>query len=128
MPNVIEEGANWLAEQLVCNASYPAMYCRGGDTVKLNAVQGRSARTLSDEAGGTRVVELEDDWLVRVCDLRLMAGFAEPLIGDTIVVKSGPKAGTYTLLQPGGGIPIAERVNAGTMWRCHTKRSKGPSP
>jgi len=126
--NLIEEGAKHLAEQLACFASYPAAYSRGGDIRLLNVVQGRSTATLSDENGGTRIVELEDDWLIRVEDLRLSAGRTEPLLRDVIVVKGGPKAGTYELLAPGTGARHFERVNAGTMFRCHTKRLRGPEP
>jgi hypothetical protein len=126
--NLIEQGAKWLACQLVANASYPARYNRAGDSVQLNVVQARSTRTLSDEQGGSRIVELEDDWLIRIEDLRLAGGITEPLLGDQIIVQSGPKAGTYELLQPGPTTKHAERINAGTMWRCHTKRLRGPNP
>lgn len=128
MADLIGDGASWLASQLKSFASVEVIYSRGGDTRKLQATSGRSRIQLSDDQGGPRIVEWQDDWLIAAADLLLSNGLTDPLLGDEITVPTGPKAGRYVLLRPDPTISHAERCNAGTMWRCHTKRMGDPKP
>jgi hypothetical protein len=128
MADMIGDGAAWLAGQLKSFASVEVTYGRAGDRVTLQATSGRSQIKLSDDMGGTRVVEWEDDWLIQVGDLLLSNGLTEPLLGDTITLATGAKAGRYEILRPGPNVNHAERCNAGTMWRCHCKRLGDPKP
>jgi hypothetical protein len=126
--NMLNEGREWLTEQLTANASVVVEYVRGESAIELLlATVGRSIFDEEDARGNLITVETRD-YLVKTDNLIIDAIQSFPMEGDLIIETQADRAYTYRVL-PVGAEPCYRFVDAGRfMLRIHTKLvSEGPA-
>jgi len=100
MPDFLEQGSAWLADQRVRHLSRPVTYVRGDDSVELDAAVGR---TVFEVDNGTAVLEKVEsrDFLVRAADLVLDAQRVLPERGDKVRETQAGTVYVYEVMAPG---------------------------
>ena len=124
MPNLLEKGAAWLADQRDTHLSSPVTYQRGGDSVEVPATTGQTVFRYDDAAGGT-VRYVSRDFLVRVADLVINGVTIEPRRGDRVIETTGGSGGrvyTHEVMPFGDDEPEWRYSDPQrTTYRIHTK-------
>ena len=101
MPDLLQTGSDWLADQLKTHASRQVVYRRGALQVAVQATVGRTLLKLDDGYGGVRMEWTDRDFLVHASDLVLGGSQTLPERGDLIREMQGGKTFVYEVLAPG---------------------------
>lgn len=125
---MLNEGREWLADQITANASVMVEYVRGESSIEdLAATVGRSVFDEEDARGNLITVETRD-YLIKTSLLVMDAMQVFPMEGDLVIETQSGRAYTYRVL-PVGAEPCYRFADAGRfMLRVHTKLvSEGPA-
>ena len=95
MPDLLQTGSDWLADQLKTHASRQVVYRRGAQQVAVQATVGRTLLKLDDGFGGVRVEWTDRDFLIHAADLVLGASVVLPERGDKVRETVGTKTFVY---------------------------------
>ena len=100
MTDLLEQGAAWLDDQRVQHMSRTVTYCRGDDSVDVQATIGQ---TLFEVDNGTGVLEKTEsrDFLISTAELVLAGEEALPLRGDRIRETDAAQVFVYEVMAPG---------------------------
>lgn len=122
MADLLKTGSDWLAAQMKAHASQSVIYSRGGSTVVILALPGRTEFEQED-AGGVQTSFHTRDFIVDAADLVLNLVAIVPQRGDRI---TDPDGHIYEVL-PDRGQPTHGDANPyHTRLRIHTKRIAVP--
>jgi hypothetical protein len=105
VPDLLQTGSDWLADQLKTHASRPVVYVRGAEQVAVQAVVGRTLLKLSDGDGGVRMEWTDRDFLIQAADLVIAGNPVLPQRGDRIRETAGATVFVYEVMAPGGEPP-----------------------
>jgi hypothetical protein len=100
MPNLLEQGAGWLADQLKTHASTEVIYQRGADQVAVQATIGKTEFEIDDGSGVIQRFQSRD-YLIQTADLMLGGAPTLPVAGDRIRETVGDQTLLYEVLAPG---------------------------
>jgi len=117
MPDLLDTGLDWLAQQLRQHASRSVVYQRGANQVTVPATIGRTLMKLADGEGGVRMEWTDRDFLIRADALVLAGNRIEPARGDQ-VIDAGRR---YEVMAPGGELPWRVSDPFGHLLRIHAK-------
>ena len=121
MPDLLQRGAAWLADQRRRHLSRTVTYVRGLDSVDLPATVGRSTFEQVDEHGVLQRTEA-DDFLISPADLVLDGQRVLPEAGDRIrEATDGGGTRVYEVLAIGTEPPWRWSDPHRTTLRIHTK-------
>ncbi|MCR4411347.1 MAG: hypothetical protein NUV77_02850 [Thermoguttaceae bacterium] len=123
MPDLLETGQQWLADQLKTHASRSVIYVRGGEQVAVRATIGRTLLKLDDGYGGVRMEWTDRDFLIPAADLMLAGSPATPQRGDRIRETSGSQTFVFEVMAPGKEPPWRWSDPFRKMLRIHTKHT-----
>lgn len=101
MPDLLQQGSDFLEHQRHTHLSRPVTYARGGDSAELNATVGRTVFEQADEFGIVQRTESRD-YLLRAQDLMLMGVVTEPRIGDRVSESVDSTTWSYEVMAIGG--------------------------
>ena len=122
MPDLLQTGSDWLADQLKTHASRAVVYVRGAEQVAVQAVVGRTLLKLSDGAGGVRMEWTDRDFLIQAADLVLGGGPVLPQRGDVVRETVGTTTFVYEVMAPSGEPPWRWSDVFRKVLRIHTKQ------
>lgn len=120
MPDLLQQGSDFLESQRHQHMTRPVVYLRGGDSVALNATIGRTIFEQQDQFGVVQRTETRD-YLVRTQDLVLAGAQTEPRVGDRIREPSGLAALLYEVMAIGAEPPFRFSDPERRTLRIHTK-------
>jgi hypothetical protein len=120
MVDLLQQGAQWLADQQRRFAAQAVTYVRGADTAELLATVGSTTREQADEYGVLQRVEMRD-YLVPAEDLVLAGQLTEPRSGDRIRETRDGRTFVYEVLAMAGEPPWRWSDPYRTTLRIHTK-------
>lgn len=128
MPDLLETGQQWLADQLKTHASRSVVYVRGIEQVVVPATIGRTLLKLDDGYGGVRMEWTDRDFLISAADLLLAGNAATPERGDRIRETVGAQILVFEVMAPGKEPPWRWSDPFRKMLRIHTKHvaTEGP--
>lgn len=121
MPDLLQTGQEWLADQLKTHASREVVYVRGGEQVVVRATIGRTLLKLDDGHGGVRIEWTDRDFLILAADLVLSGAPATPRRGDQIRETVGAVTQIFEVMAPGQEPPWRWSDPFRTLLRIHTK-------
>ena len=100
MADLLEQGAAWLDRMRQRHAARPVTYCRGEESVEVQATVGRTVFEIADAYG---VVERSEsrDFLLTAADLVLDGQAVLPERGDSIRETQDGKTFVYEVMAPG---------------------------
>jgi hypothetical protein len=128
MPDLLETGQQWLADQLKTHASRSVVYVRGVEQVAVPATMGRTLLKLDDGYGGVRMEWTDRDFLIPAADLVLAGNAATPERGDRIRETVGAQTLVFEVMAPGKEPPWRWSDPFRKVLRIHTKHvaTEGP--
>lgn len=115
MANLLQTGAEWLAQQRDASMSETVTYQRGATSASVLATPGRTVTEQSNDEGVIRELRVFD-WLITASRL---AAFVEPKAGDTIERASGER---FLVAAEGSEPPFRWCDGQRVTFRIHTKR------
>lgn len=118
MPDLLNTGASWLADQLHANASRTIAYTRGAYSVSLTAVIGRTGFRQMGSNGRSQLIFSDRDFMIQAADLILNSETVKPEAGDQITDSDG----TFVLTTFNGEPCYRTSDTHGYQLRCHTKK------
>jgi hypothetical protein len=121
MPDLLESGQAWLADQLKKHVSRQVVYQRGAQQVALQATIGRTLLKLDDGYGGVRMQWTDRDFLIQTADLVLGAVAVNPEPGDRIREMVGANTSVFEVMAYGGEPPWRYSDPFGKLLRIHAK-------
>lgn len=92
---MIEDGVNWLMDQLATNASQSITYVREYDSVDVQATIGRTKLKTTDGSGGVKVEWTDKDFIVKASVLVFGTEPITPTRGDLIFWQRGDSVRVY---------------------------------
>ena len=100
MADLLEQGAAWLDGMRAKHMAQPVTYCRGEESVEVQATVGRTVFEITDAYG---VVEHSEsrDFLITAADLVLGGQAVLPERGDSIRETQDDKTFVYEVMAPG---------------------------
>ena len=100
MADLLEQASAWLDRMRARHAARPVTYCRGEQTVEVQATLGRTVFEIADAYG---VVEQSEsrDFLIAAADLVLGEAVTLPERGDRIREPQDGKTFVYEVMAPG---------------------------
>ncbi|HEX4131462.1 MAG TPA: hypothetical protein VHZ24_15590 [Pirellulales bacterium] len=123
MPDLLQTGSDWLADQLKANASQTVVYSRGDALLTVAAVIGRTVFETASDIGIVEQWEARD-YLIQAADLTL----GEPQRGDQITERSDQATATqgtatyvYEVMAPGNEPAYRFSDPYRKTYRIHTK-------
>jgi hypothetical protein len=120
MPNLLQTGSAWLADQLKTHASVDVQYERGAQQVAVKATIGRTEFELDDGSGV--VVRIQSrDYLIQAADLVLGGIPSLPVAGDRIRETQGATTFVYEVMAPGNEPHYRFSDPFRKLLRIHTK-------
>ncbi len=122
MPDLLETGSAWLADQLKTHASRQVVYRRGAQQVTVQATVGRTLLKLDDGYGGVRMEWTDRDFLIHAADLVLGGSPTLPERGDQIRETQGAKTFIYEVMAPGKEPPWRWSDVFRKLLRIHTRQ------
>lgn len=122
MPDLLDTGSEWLADQLKTHASRPVVYRRGADEATVQATVGRTLLKLDDGYGGVRMEWTDRDFLIHAADLVLDGEPSLPERGDLIRETQGTTTFVYEVMAPGKEPPWRWSDVFRKVLRIHTKQ------
>lgn len=120
MPNLMQRGQEWLAQQMLQFASVSATYRRGNATVPLTVVVGR--KDFQVEAGDGRLYFRAWDWLIDPTTLILNGVVTLPERGDQVMVDLGHGSETFLVLPEAAGPAWEWSDPYQSLIRVHTQK------
>jgi hypothetical protein len=120
MPDMLEKGLAWLADQQYAFMSRTVVYSRGADSVAWVATIGRTEFEQHDEYGIVHRTESRD-FLGRASELILGGATALPEAGDQIRETAGDKTFVYEVMAPPPEPPFRYSDPFRRTLRIHTK-------
>lgn len=123
MPEMLQEGLEWLAGELKSASSRQVYYCRdGAGLCRLQAVPGNRPLRQVDAYGAALLSWEYTDWLILAADLVLLGQVTLPQPGDRIEEqRSGGKTRVYEVMAPGDE-PVYRWCDSDNQHlRVHTK-------
>jgi hypothetical protein len=119
VPDILADGASWLAGQLKAVASRPVVFVRGNSAIEVSATIGASSFQAADQNGLIDQWESRD-FIIATADLP----FGDPQRGDKVVETIDGIAITYEVSTP-RGLPLWRYGDAFRMTvRVHTVQSE----
>jgi len=104
MTNMLEQGSQWLSDQIDHYAASSVLYRRGSLTVPVQAGKGRSTFEITDRSG--ILIEIESrDFLISAGNLLLDDMPILPEVGDRIIETIGGKLHAYEICNFGAEQP-----------------------
>jgi hypothetical protein len=122
MPDLLQTGSDWLADQLKTHASRPLVYRRGAQQVAVQATVGRTLLKLDDGFGSVRMEWTDRDFLIHAADLVLGGSATLPERGDVIRETQGTTTFVYEVMAPGKEPPWRWSDVFRKVLRIHTKQ------
>lgn len=117
MPDIIRDGAAYLAASLASSAAHVVTLQRGGQSAAVNAVIGKSVFESQTSSGFVESWESRD-FIVRKSEYP----FGEPVRGDLVTENSNGQQAVYEVCSP-AGTPLFHYADAfANSIRLHTKR------
>jgi hypothetical protein len=104
MTNVLEQGSQWLSDQIDQYAASSVLYRRGSLTVPVQAGKGRTTFELTDTSGILISIESRD-FLISAANLLLDDIPALPEVGDRIIETVGEELHAYEVSNFGAEQP-----------------------
>ena len=120
MGDLLQTGSNWLESQRHDHLSHAVTYCRGAESVELNATVGRTTFEVEREFGVEKVESR--DFLIRSQDLVLSGQQVEPCQGDRIKETVGESVLVFEVMAPGDEPPWRYSDPGRKTLRIHTKQ------
>jgi hypothetical protein len=120
MPNLLEQGAAWLADQLRTHASTEVVYQRGAQRVTVAATIGKTEFEVDDGTGILQRFQSRD-YLIQTADLKLGGLLTLPVAGDRIREPQGSQVFVYEVLAPGNEPHYRFSDPFRKLLRIHTK-------
>ena len=120
MGDLLQTGSNWLESQRHKYLAHAVAYCRGAESVELNATVGRTTFEVEREFGVEKVESR--DFLIRGQDLVLNGQQVEPSQGDRIKETIGETVLVFEVMAPGDGPPWRYSDPGRQTLRIHTKQ------
>jgi len=120
MPNLLEQGASWLADQLKTHASTEVIYQRGANQVAVQATIGKTEFEIDDGSGVIQRFQSRD-YLIQTADLQLGGHTTLPVAGDRIRETVGDQTFVYEVLAPGNEPHFRYSDPFRKVLRIHTK-------
>jgi len=99
--NMLRDGAEWLAEQMIEHASSSVVYSRGAGSVTIDAVIGRSVFAVLDQTGNP-ISKETTDFIVKIADLVISDSQIIPDRNDKISETRNGVTIEYTVCAPSG--------------------------
>lgn len=123
--NLLEKGAQWLADQMDENVSSPVTYVRGSQRCPLDASFGKTQFEVTDQAGMLHNVD-SHDFILRSANMLFDGEIFVPKALDEIHVERGGVTHRYMVVQYGNMIDSTEQVYRwcdpyGKQLRVHTR-------
>ena len=100
MTDLLEQAATWLDDQRIKHMSRTVTYCRGDDSVAVQATIGSTVFEIDNGAGVLEKTESRD-FLVATGELVLAEEAVLPLRGDRIRETDGTQVFVYEVMAPG---------------------------
>jgi hypothetical protein len=122
MPDLLQTGSDWLADQLKAHAGRPVVYQRGTQQVTVSATVGRTLLKLDDGYGGVQMEWTDRDFLIQAADLVLGGVPTLPQRGDQIRETQGGKTFVYEVMAPGQEPEWRWSDGFRKVLRIHTKQ------
>ncbi len=122
MPDLLQTGSDWLADQLKMHASRQVVYRRGTQQVTVQATMGRTLLKLDDGYGGVRMEWTDRDFLIHAADLVLGGSPTLPERGDLIRETQGTTTYIYEVMAPGKEPAWRWSDTFRKVLRIHTKQ------
>lgn len=120
MPNLLQIGSAWLADQMKTHASVDVVYGRGAEQVPVKATVGKTEFDLDDGSG--LVVRVQSrDYLIQSADLVLGGVPSLPVAGDRIREAQGAATFVYEVNAPGNEPHYRFSDPFRKLLRIHTK-------
>lgn len=120
MPNLLQTGSAWLADQMKTHASVDVVYERGAEQVPVKATVGKMEFELDDGSG--LVVRVQSrDYLIQSADLVLGGVPSLPVSGDRIRETQGATTFVYEVNAPGNEPHYRFSDPFRKLLRIHTK-------
>ena len=104
MTNMLEQGSQWLSDQIDHYAASSVLYRRGSLTVPVQAAKGRTTFELTDTSGILITIESRD-FLISAASLLLDEMPILPELGDRIIETVGSKLHAYEVSNFGAEQP-----------------------
>ena len=120
MADLLESGSAWLDGMRKAHLSRPVTYCRGQESVEVQATIGRTVFEAADAYGVVERTESRD-FLVLAADLVLGGEAVLPERGDRIRETDGAKVYVYEVMAPGKEPPSRWSDDYRRTLRIHTK-------
>ncbi|GIW56319.1 MAG: hypothetical protein KatS3mg082_2723 [Nitrospiraceae bacterium] len=122
MPDLLQSGSDWLADQLKTHVSREVVYQRGAQQVAVQATIGRTLLKLDDGYGGVRLEWTDRDFLIHTADLALAGTAVLPERGDQIRETAGTQTVIYEVMAPGKEPVWRWSDGYRKLLRIHTKQ------
>ena len=123
MADLLQQGSDWLADQMKTHAGRVVTYRRGTDTVDVLATIGKTEFEVDDEFGVLRRFESRD-FLILAADLVLNSVTVLPERGDEIDETQGTVTFTYEVMAPGKEPHFRYSDPYRKTLRIHTKQTE----
>ena len=123
--NLLETGAQWLADQMEENVSSSVVYARGSLQCSLDASFGKTQFEVSDQAGMLHNID-SHDFILRSANMLFDGDIFVPKEFDEIHVVRGGATHRYVVAKYGSMIDSTEQVYRwcdpyGKQLRVHTR-------
>lgn len=120
MPNLLQTGSAWLADQMKSHGSVDVRYERGAEQMPVKATVGKTEFELDDGSG--LVVRVQSrDYLIQSADLVLGGVPSLPVAGDRIRETQGATTFVYEVNAPGNEPHYRFSDPFRKLLRIHTK-------
>lgn len=119
--DLLQQGQEWLANQLKQHASRAVIYQRGAEQVAVQATIGRTLLKLDDGYGGTYLEWTDRDFLIQAEDLVFNSLRIIPTAGDRVLEANGVVTSIYEVMVYGNEPAWRASDPFGKLLRIHTK-------
>ena len=120
MTDLLQTGSDWLEGQRHEHLSHAVTYCRGAESVELQATVGQTTFEVEREFGVQKVESR--DFLIRATDLVLGGQPTEPQRGDRVKETLGGQVVVFEVMAPGDEPPWRYSDPGRKTLRVHTKQ------
>ena len=120
MPNLLQTGSAWLADQMKTHGSVDVLYERGAEQVTVKATIGKTEFELDDGSGVVARIQSRD-FLIQAADLVLGGSSVLPVAGDRIRETQGATTFVYEVMAPGNEPHYRFSDPFRKLLRIHTK-------
>jgi hypothetical protein len=117
MADMLQDGLEFLRDELIANASSSITYTRGDDDLELTAVYGRTEFDVISDGGMTRFISR--DFIINAAELLFSSAVVLPRKNDVITATVAGTEKIFQVLEVNGH--CYSRDAHGVMLRVHTK-------